>query len=428
MDFYSIFFHIIGDFFGFLLVDLFVSFNTENHSRQRILRPVFLLATIIYDVLGIYSLSYIICILTCAQILICCDKKFVKRLFVLVKYYVYSYVSATIILFIHMFVFKDFSQLYSNELYMSYNTIANIIISYIIAYMYFNTKKIKVLTHVNSYIFLYYFISIATIAMLSISPVLIEPSMFNLQQLLPVFFILIAFIITFCLTTYSKITITLQENAINKIQLEKAAMETEYNTQIDEKLQQLHTLRHDMKNHLLIIDTLSSECKNEQIHDYICKISDELKQTQTISCASSTISAFLNSKKLICDDYKIKFNLHLDFNDLYINDFTMITVLGNILDNAITAAAKVDDGYINLSIDQTDTYLAIHCENNHYEKIKKRNGGFISSKSSSGTDSNPLHGLGIISITNTVEKLGGTINIDYNNSVFSIDILIPNYR
>lgn len=247
-------------------------------------------------------------------------------------------------------------------------------------------------------------------------------------MLIPMFFILIALIIIFCLTTYSRIAITLEENAMNKIQIEKAAIESEYNSQIDDKLQQLHTLRHDMKNHLLIIDSLSADGKNKQIHDYIHKITDELNQTQTISSTSSTISALLNSKKLICDDNKIAFDTQLDFNNIYINDFTIITVLGNILDNAITAASKLDNGYINLAIKQADTYLAIHCKNNHHEKIKKREGRFISSKPSSGSKANPLHGLGLISVTNNVNKYGGTIDINYNDTTFIVDILIPNYR
>ena len=95
-------------------------------------------------------------------------------------------------------------------------------------------------------------------------------------MLIPMFFILIALIIIFCLTTYSRIAITLEENAMNKIQIEKAAMESEYNSQIDDKLQQLHTLRHDMKNHLLIIDSLSADGKKKLIHDYKHKITDEL--------------------------------------------------------------------------------------------------------------------------------------------------------
>ena len=426
MDFYSIFFHIVGDFFGFLLVDLFVTFNTKNNSLQNIFRPFFILARVFYDIFNLYSFAYIIDILTCSQVLICCDKKIPKRLYVLAQYYVYSYISAIAILGIRMIIFKDFQQLYNNSLYTNYNTISSIIISYIIACLYFNTKKIKSLSTAKPYIFLYYFISIATIITLSISPVVTEPSVLNSEQLLPMFFILIAFIITFSLTTYSKITFTLEENALNKIQIEKTAMEAEYTTQIDNKLQQLHTLRHDMKNHLLIIDNLSTECKNEQIHVYISKICDELSQTQIFSSSSSTMSSLLNSKKLICDEADVTFNTVLDFTDLYINDFTLITVLGNILDNAITAASKIDNGYINLSITQAGTYLSIHCVNNHHEKIKKREDRFISSKPSS--ISNHLHGLGIISVTNSVEKCGGTINIEYNDALFTIDILIPNYR
>lgn len=427
-SFYSIFFHIVGVFFGYLLINLFIQFNTKNDNRRRILQPFFLLSRILYDIFAVNSYSYIIELLTCAQILICCDKKIYNRLLVLIQYYTYSYLSSIIIICIRIVVLRDIQQLYNNKLYIDYNTLSSIIISYIIAYIYFNTKKIKLLNTAKPYIFLYDFISIATIITLSIAPILTEPTILNSQMLIPMFFILIALIIIFCLTTYSRIAITLEENAMNKIQIEKAAIESEYNSQIDDKLQQLHTLRHDMKNHLLIIDSLSADGKNKQIHDYIHKITDELNQTQTISSTSSTISALLNSKKLICDDNKIAFDTQLDFNNIYINDFTLITVLGNILDNAITAASKLDNGYINLAIKQADTYLAIHCKNNHHEKIKKREGRFISSKPSSGSKANPLHGLGLISVTNNVNKYGGTIDINYNDTTFIVDILIPNYR
>lgn len=429
MEFYNIFFDIIENFFDFLIIDLFIIHNGYNAYYKCILRPFFLILRIVYAIVTLPDWTvYVLNIFILAHILYSCKGLLYKRFFIAIKYFIYDYISTFAIILLHAVLFRDLLQMVSNPLYIHYNSTSGIIISYIIACMYFNTKKIKALSSAKSYIFLYYFIAIATIATMSISPVLIEPSVINLEQILPLFFILIAFIITICLTTYSRITITLEENAMNKIQLEKSAMEAEYNTQIDDKLQQLHALRHDMKNHLLVIDSLSSECKNEQIHDYICKISDQLNQTQTISSASSTISALLNSKKLICDDYKIAFNSQLDFNDIYISDFTLITVLGNILDNAITAASKVDNGYIRLSIEQAGTYLSIHCENNHCEKIKKREGRFISSKPSSGSKSNPLHGLGIISVTNTVEKCGGTVNINYSDSEFIVDILIPNYR
>lgn len=77
MDFYSIFFHIVGDFFGYLLINLFIQFNTKNDNRRRILQPFFLLLRILYDIFAVNSYSYIIELLTCAQILICCDKKYI---------------------------------------------------------------------------------------------------------------------------------------------------------------------------------------------------------------------------------------------------------------------------------------------------------------------------------------------------------------
>lgn len=429
MNFYNIFFDTIENFFDFLIIDLFIKNHGYKSYYKHILRPIFLTFRIFYAIITFPNwFVYILNIIILAYILVSCNGALIKRLITAIKYFMYDYISTFIIILLHTLFFRDLLQIASNQLYTHYNSTSGIIISYIIACIYFNTKKIKLLNTAKPYIFLYDFISIATIITLSIAPILTEPTILNSQMLIPMFFILIALIIIFCLTTYSRIAITLEENAMNKIQIEKAAIESEYNSQIDDKLQQLHTLRHDMKNHLLIIDSLSADGKNKQIHDYIHKITDELNQTQTISSTSSTISALLNSKKLICDDNKIAFDTQLDFNNIYINDFTLITVLGNILDNAITAASKLDNGYINLAIKQADTYLAIHCENNHHEKIKKREGRFISSKPSSGSKANPLHGLGLISVTNNVNKYGGTIDINYNDTTFIVDILIPNYR
>ena len=59
-SFYSIFFHIVGDFFGYLLINLFIQFNTKNDNRRRILQPFFLLSRILYDIFAVNSYSYII--------------------------------------------------------------------------------------------------------------------------------------------------------------------------------------------------------------------------------------------------------------------------------------------------------------------------------------------------------------------------------
>ena len=119
----------------------------------------------------------------------------------------------------------------------------------------------------------------------------------------------------------------------------------------------------------------------------------------------------------------------MNFDLISLDDFTIITILGNLLDNAITAASKVADGFIKLSIEQIDTYLSIHCTNNHCEKIIKKEGRFISSKPSNYSDKsfNNMHGLGIVSVTRTVEQLNGTVNFDYDEHTFTAAALVPNY-
>lgn len=78
---------------------------------------------------------------------------------------------------------------------------------------------------------------------------------------------------------------------------------------------------------------------------------------------------------------------------IYLTTYSKIAV--TLEDNAITAAAKVADGYINLTIEQTCSYLSINCNNNHCEKIEKKEGSFISSKPSVDFQPDAMHGFGI---------------------------------
>lgn len=319
---------------------------------------------------------------------------------------------------------------------MRYNAIIGSVFPYILASLYVNRKKLRSLNVGKSYIYQYNLISIVALAVMMISTLLLESAVITPDDLLPVIFALILIIVAVCLSNYRKVVLTMEENAMNKIQLEKNAMELDYNTKIEQNLKELRTLRHDMKNHLQLIDILASEGNLDKIHNYIHQINFELKQTQTIVSASTTISSLINAKMLLCEEYKIAFQPELDFGEIYVDDFSIITILGNLLDNAITAAKKVEQGYIKLNISQADTYLDITCTNNHCEHIIKKEGRFISSKPSIKStydnvneqhNASQLHGLGIISLTNTAEKLGGNVHINYDDKTFTINVLIPNY-
>ena len=118
------------------------------------------------------------------------------------------------------------------------------------------------------------------------------------------------------------------------------------------------------------------------------------------------------------------------FSNILVDDYLLITILGNLMDNAIEASEKLEKELriIELSISQLDSYLDICIKNNHREVIIKSGQDFVSTKKESGTADNRLfHGIGLKNVRKTVEKLNGHINIEYTDTTFAVSALIPNY-
>lgn len=102
----------------------------------------------------------------------------------------------------------------------------------------------------------------------------------------------------------------------------------------------------------------------------------------------------------------------------------MITILGNLLDNAITAASKCSDGWIKADLQQEDSILVITIDNSHAEEIQEKDGVFTSTK----TDNADIHGIGIKNVRKAVNDLRGQIEITYTENTFHVCIMLPNYK
>ncbi|HJC44216.1 MAG TPA: GHKL domain-containing protein, partial [Candidatus Mediterraneibacter gallistercoris] len=209
-----------------------------------------------------------------------------------------------------------------------------------------------------------------------------------------------------------------------KMQAEINRLQTDYALQIDENLKILRSVRHDIKNHLIIIDGYAAQKKFEKIHEYISRIGDRFKDTAPIQTSSTAVSAILNEKSALAQQKNISCEITCDFLDLKVDDFTMITILGNLLDNAITAASKCADGWIRANLQQQDSLLTITIDNSHAEEIREKDGVFTSTK----TGKPNIHGIGIKNVRKAVSDLRGQIDINYTGSTFHIGIVLPNYK
>ncbi|MBO5373797.1 MAG: GHKL domain-containing protein [Lachnospiraceae bacterium] len=246
---------------------------------------------------------------------------------------------------------------------------------------------------------------------------------FEISEALPIIFSLVFVVVTIILMSYNNIILSLEENAKQEILISKYELQSAYYQDMKKYMDSFRSLRHDFKNHLIILNTYAEQNDTEKLQNYLNKITDTLTDASVIQTPHDLISAILNTKALACREKKINFQQNCYFSDINISDYHLIKILGNILDNAITAAGKLENGFISFSMEQSDTYLHITCENNHKEKIIKKDGHFVTTKE----NANMFHGLGIKNIQSSIDELNGTLDIDYDDSMFTVSILIPNY-
>lgn len=245
----------------------------------------------------------------------------------------------------------------------------------------------------------------------------------NSYKLIVIFSIIFLFLII-CILLYDKFLAVIEENTNYRIKLELDKMEKEYSVQIDDKLKQLHSLRHDMKNHLIIIYGYAAKNETDNICTYINRISNDLSLTNTVDSGSHIVSALIAEKEKKAKSQNIRCEINISTPGINIDDFSITTIVGNLFDNAIQASSKCDHGWIRFALTQTGSYMNIVIENSYIENIVESNGEFTSTKS----DKLLPHGIGIKNVRKVVSDLNGQIDFSYSSECFSVKVEIPNYN
>ena len=353
---------------------------------------------------------------------------FCDTVMLFIKYELFKHILYSTMFIFHSMILLDFNTSLNSEFYIEYKDIISNSLIFIYYTLYLTSKKLGSLKRFYKYIFN----AIITLSLLMLSYITlyicknIVPDSFTMPLLFTTIYIFIAIFIII----YDRYVILLNENIQFKISMERTRLEADYADSLDAKLKELHSIRHDIKNHLIIIDGYLNlgECDNAR--KYIAKIQNDFSDTYIIDTPCSSISNILNAKYQLCLKKEITFQFSSYFSNILVDDYLLITILGNLMDNAIEASEKLEKELriIELSISQLDSYLDICIKNNHREVIIKSGQDFVSTKKESGTADNRLfHGIGLKNVRKTVEKLNGHINIEYTDTTFAVSALIPNY-
>ena len=263
----------------------------------------------------------------------------------LIKFEFFYFVIFILLIAVYTIIFNDYDFSIDSHLYNTYKSAILNLMTYIIFVLTSNAKQITCTK--NSYI-LFFNITIMTISITLGYTTLSLNLMIPDSTVLPVIFATIFVLIIICISLYNKFLAIIEENTNYRIKLELDKMEKEYSVQIDDKLKQLHSLRHDMKNHLIILYGYAAKNETDHICAYINRIADDLSLTNTVDSGSHIVSALIAEKERIAKSQNIRCDINISTPDINIDDFSITTIIGNLFDNAIKAASECGHGCIFL--------------------------------------------------------------------------------
>lgn len=188
--------------------------------------------------------------------------------------------------------------------------------------------------------------------------------------------------------------------------------------------QSLHTtkaIRHDVKNQMLVLLSLG---ENENYEEMIAQLKQMLEEVDDSKVIASTghmvIDSLLNYK--LNQQENISFHINLNVSeDLPILAYDLTVILGNLLDNAITAVNHLEKNKnITIFIECTKGNFILIMENTFQGNVLFENGLYHSTKPFSAS-----HGFGVENVKRTVEKYHGSMDLTHGSEKFKVSIVIP---
>lgn len=205
----------------------------------------------------------------------------------------------------------------------------------------------------------------------------------------------------------------------------KQEMEGKHYEQLEEINQEHAALLHDIHHYLRTIGEAASENKNTDILNIISELQIRVSdKSRIVYCSNSLLNVILNEKRKSAEEAGVEVILKIEtgFYIEQIAEIDLIAIIGNVLDNAIEAALQCEKGYVKvyMFMQNENHYSVMKVENNYSRPVLVKDEKILTSK-----EDKRRHGIGIQNVTSILEKYDGSLQMFYENNIFTSIILLP---
>ena len=211
-----------------------------------------------------------------------------------------------------------------------------------------------------------------------------------------------------------------------KYELDSCKWQMEEISKQDEEIRMLHQntrkLKHDMRNHLMVLASYINSGDLENAREYISGILDKLNAVRSyVETANPLLNHILNDKLEICSKEGIDVKVSVGkatFDRMKGIDFSAI--FANAIDNAIECERSEANKEIIIDVYENKGYDVISVKNRISASVLDVNPEMRSTK-----EDEEKHGFGVKQIKETVELYDGMTDFYEENGFFIVNIFIP---
>lgn len=210
----------------------------------------------------------------------------------------------------------------------------------------------------------------------------------------------------------------------NDMYKEHMALQKQHYEHMLLQYEELRKFRHDVKNHMLALNSMCTSEDNSQIKKYLSQLTNEVSSKKPVEYTGNReLDAVIAPFVLEAESKNIKVQFKGRVSDnVAIDMFDMCTIISNLLNNAIEACEKIqeDKRIIEFEIAGYNSQIFISVSNSYdMESIINQKQKFITTK-----EDKQNHGIGLENVSRTVKKYDGDMRISQENERFIVTINI----
>lgn len=215
---------------------------------------------------------------------------------------------------------------------------------------------------------------------------------------------------------YRQLMLYRKRQSEQNLEQQKRSLEAQLENQ-----QRLYQMKHDMRGYMTMLSGLLEAGNTEEALAYMNQVETEMAVYSGQFCANPYINAIFSSYFQKFQELGTELRMDIQIGEETLPYMELCQILSNGLENAWDALQKLEEDRREVSVQMkyNKGYLVIRMKNRCQEKFHVEKGTIpATQKKGSG------HGLGLPTIAEAAEQLGGDMLCYAENGYFYVDVIV----